>query len=491
MKDKRELIKYGLIICACLIPMFALGIASLIITPPERSDAENRMLKQKPELTAAAFFSGEYTRSLSEYYADTFPLRETFMTLSRNINGFYFFQGGARDGGMIIIERTDDDGGTGETILNVPHLSDDGASGGMSAERVPATAAPTPDPTPDPGPAGNDAPDTAGDTADTADTADVIEAPPTPAAFPDKSEAQQAGNVVVFGTRAMEIVYAKPAVMARYAETINSLAAAAPDTQSILMVAPNSGEFYSSVEMHTGMASQKNLISDVYAMLDDGVISVDAYGKLQSCTDEYIYFRTDHHWTALGAYYAYTAFCEAMGLEAVPLDDFETGIYEDFVGSMYNFTSKYPVSKILLDNPDTLTYYLPLSETVMTIYPDGPAMKKPMNFPVINRSLGTYRNKYICFIGGDNELTHIETSVTNGKSIIVVKESFANAFVPFLTSHYEHIWVIDPRKLNGSGQPAFNMADFTSKHGIGEVLYLNYPFMAVSGPYCGYLEKMR
>jgi hypothetical protein len=310
--------------------------------------------------------------------------------------------------------------------------------------------------------------------------------------FPDKSEAQQAGSVVVFGTRAMEIVYAKPDIMTRFAKAVSDLAADMPEeVQTMLMVAPNSGEFYSAEDMHTGSSSQKAIIDTVYSQLSSNVTSINAYDKLKLHTDDYIYFRTDHHWTALGAYHAYTAFCEQTGLEAVPIEDFETGSYENFVGSMYKFTAKYAVSQVLMDNPDTLTYYLPIEDTEMTIYPDGPEMLQPMKFPVINRSLGDYGNKYICFIGGDNELTHIATSVKNGKSIIVVKESFANAFVPFLTSHYEHIWVADPRKLNGKDKPSFNMADFTARHNIGQVLYLNYPFMTVSNGYCGFLEKMR
>ena len=458
--------------------MFGFGVASLFYTPPVYSEVEKRALKQRPALTAPAFFSGGYMRELSEYYADSFPLRETFMALSGRINSFYFFQGGAKDGGMMIIERADDDGGgTGESILSVQ-----GQTGADSAPSPVSTPKPTPAPTPTPTP----------DVTPTPTPAPSVPSPtPTPPYYPDKSEAQQAGNVVVFGTRAMEIVYAKPDIMTRYAQAINGLAADAPHAKTILLIAPNSGEFYSAEEMHTGPSSQKDLINSVYSQLDAGVTAIDAYGKLEDRTDEYIYFRTDHHWTALGAYYAYTAYCEGMGLDAVPIDSFESGAYEGFVGSMYHFTAKYPVSKVLLDNPDTLTYYFPVSDTLMTLYPDGPAMQKPIEFPVINTNLGNYGNKYICFIGGDNELTHIETSVKNGQSVMVVKESFANALVPFLTSHYEHIWVIDPRKLNGEGQPSFNMAEFTEQNGINHVLYLNYPFMSVSGAYCGYLEKMR
>ena len=97
--------------------------------------------------------------------------------------------------------------------------------------------------------------------------------------------------------------------------------------------------------------------------MDDSVVTVDAYSELRKHTDRYIFFRTDHHWTQLGAYYAYTAFCQSTGLEPVPIEDFETGSFEGFVGSMYTYTSKYPQSSILRDNPDTLYYYVPKTES--------------------------------------------------------------------------------------------------------------------------------
>ena len=98
------------------------------------------------------------------------------------------------------------------------------------------------------------------------------------------------------------------------------------------------------------------MIDLCYSKMAPNIVTVDAYAKLRNHTDEYIYFRTDHHWTQLGAYYAYTAFCEAAGFEAVPLEDFETGRYDNFVGSMYTFTKGYPQSDVLKNNPDYLDY---------------------------------------------------------------------------------------------------------------------------------------
>lgn len=144
-----------------------------------------------------------------------------------------------------------------------------------------------------------------------------------------------------------------------------------PDVRTISLVTPNGGEFYSPESLHTGEHSQKDMIDFCYGQMDSGIVTVDAYAKLRAHTDEYIYFRTDHHWTQLGAYYAYTAFCEAAGFDAVPLEQFQTGRYDTFLGSMYTFTKGYPQSDVLKQHPDYLDYYLPIADTHARYYADG------------------------------------------------------------------------------------------------------------------------
>lgn len=125
---------------------------------------------------------------------------------------------------------------------------------------------------------------------------------------PDISEAQYAGNVVIVGDRAMEIPTATNSVIESYAKTVNALAdALGSDVRTISLVTPNGGEFYSPESMHQGLNSQKDMIDYCYGKMGKDILTVDAYSKLRAHTDEYIFFRTDHHWTQLGAYYAYTA----------------------------------------------------------------------------------------------------------------------------------------------------------------------------------------
>ena len=307
---------------------------------------------------------------------------------------------------------------------------------------------------------------------------------------PAEEDATWAGNVIVVGTRAMEIPSANEQIIESYADAVGRLAdAMGSGVRTISLVTPNGGEFYSPQSMHTGIHSQKAMIEHCYASMDAGIVTVDAYSGLREHADEYIYFRTDHHWTQLGAYYAYQKFCEAAGFEAVALDRFQTGVYENFVGSMYTFTKGYPQSETLYNNPDTLTYYLPIYETHAKYYADASLQNGVAVSVVYTQLPESTTNKYLCYIGGDTPVCVIE-SAAEGGTCIVLKESYGNAFVPFLTSHYSKIIVIDPREFNRDGKPSLDLASFAAEQGIDDLIVINYPYMINSKAFIRYLNAL-
>ena len=307
---------------------------------------------------------------------------------------------------------------------------------------------------------------------------------------PDESEASYAGSVVVVGTRAMEIPTADEGIITSYAKAVDDLAGAmGENTRTISLITPNGGEFYSPESLHTGLHSQKDMIDLCYSKMAPNIVTVDAYAKLRNHTDEYIYFRTDHHWTQLGAYYAYTAFCEAAGFEAVPLEDFETGRYDNFVGSMYTFTKGYPQSDVLKNNPDYLDYYLPIYETHARYYADATLQNGVPVSVVYTKMDDSVSNKYLCFIGGDTPVCIIESEAEGG-TCLVLKESYGNALVPFLTSHYSKIIVIDPREFNRDGKPSLDLQQFAAEQGVDDLLVINYPYMINSKSYVHWLERL-
>lgn len=172
--------------------------------------------------------------------------------------------------------------------------------------------------------------------------------------------------------------------------------------------------------------------------------NVNIFKILQKHKKEYIYYKTDHHWTSLGAYYAYTGLCKTMGIKALPLSDYEPRITKNFYGSLYSM-GNYTFVK-----PDTLTIYekkkasrlrveyVAEGEVTDTLYAEKYLKKK---------------DKYSVFLDGNHPLIKITTDAGNGKKLAVIKDSYANSLIPFLTSHYEEILVIDLRFFNGSIAP--------------------------------------
>lgn len=309
-------------------------------------------------------------------------------------------------------------------------------------------------------------------------------------------------SMLVVGDRALEIVYGDEDLEAKYAAAVNSLAQAlGSDVQTYSIVVPNSTQFYGPEDLRSGSTDQQALIENVYNNLDSGIISVDAYSALRSHIDEYIYFRTDHHWTQLGAYYAYTAFCEAAGLEAVPLDEFESGQVTNsndgstsFLGTLYNNVAQAsPTAKAAMEaNPDTVTYYMPIVETNATSYQsleNGELYGAWNGVTTVASSVGD-SYLYMAFLGGDQPIEIIETDVDNDKVCIVLKESYGNAFAPFLTSHYSKVVVVDPREFNNSEDPSLYLPDLAQLVGATDLIVINYPFIPVNEYYITRLNRL-
>ncbi len=286
-------------------------------------------------------------------------------------------------------------------------------------------------------------------------------------------------SIILQGDRAMEIYGVAPNSLKSYATVISDFAKRVPKANVYVLLAPTSIEFYGPESYRTGSRSQAKGIGIAYGALSgENVKSVDALSEIQKHTSEYVYFRTDHHWTARGAYHAYVAFCKTAGLTPTKLEDHKTGRIDGFVGTMYTYTS----ARVLADNPDYVEYFYPISEATGMIYTDA-TMANGRSMKIITENVSN-RNKYLTFLEGDNPLEKITTSNKNGKKIAVVKESYGNAFAPFLIDHYEEVYVIDPRKVD------MNLKSFVFDNGITDVLFINYPFVPSNPTYRDSLDKM-
>ena len=192
------------------------------------------------------------------------------------------------------------------------------------------------------------------------------------------------------------------------------------------------------------------------------MIGVDTVTPLRNQNSEYIYFRTDHHWTALGAYYAYAAVCEELGMEPADINDFTVSDRGEFKGT---HTSKVARPQKL--KADTLYAYLPPQEIQAYVeYKQGPK-KVPLIKDIADDKIFS---KYLTFLGGDFELMRLENpEIQDGSTCLILKDSYGNAFAPFVTQNYQTVYVMDYRSFHRS-----NLSKFVEKYDVDDIWFIPY-----------------
>ncbi len=226
-------------------------------------------------------------------------------------------------------------------------------------------------------------------------------------------------------------------------ESMNIFAKNNPELPCSVMISPTAQEMnFSKMPNYGGYLSQKTFIEECYKQADE-LTTIDCLSYLSGHKDDYLFYRTDHHWTSLGAYYAYCAAAKALGYTAYDLNEFNIeSASSDFRGTLYSKT---------LDNgvtPDIIDYYHLKSgaPTIkMTVF-DG--AKETVYDSLYVREYLDVKDKYSSFTGSNTPLINIETSVDNGKSLLLIKDSYAHSLVPFLANHYSKITMVDMRYIN-------------------------------------------
>lgn len=166
---------------------------------------------------------------------------------------------------------------------------------------------------------------------------------------------------------------------------------------------------------------------------------VEVLPTLEAHDEEYIYYKTDHHWTTLGAYYAYEEWAKSINLTPVSFaEDTREIVAEDFLGTLH--------SKVNIRTAkDSIQVYKPSQEEKYRVYYD--LLPQEKNTIYEEKHLAT-KNKYGYFMDDNHGFIQIDTDVDNGRTLIVIKDSYANCFIPFALEHYERVCVIDLRYCN-------------------------------------------
>ena len=319
------------------------------------------------------------------------------------------------------------------------------------------------------------------------DTPSVPASTPKPSYPPitsdEKAYTYDTGTVVV-GDAGYEIYNYVSSAADRYAKTINKLTKTLDSGVEVYnMLAPTSmGITYpdnKKKQLHS--SSQEVAMDNIEKMLSGRENFIPLYDALMKHRQDDIFFRTDHHWTQLGAYYAYEAFCREKGMVPNPLKFYKKKSFPGFLGSFYRDSKQ---NKNLKAKKDTLQAYYPMSRQVSLEYTNTEGKKG--NAPVIadGKNYGEGM-KYLVYIAGDNPYTVVKNKDKHdGTSCILVKESYGNAFVPYLVDHYETIYVIDYRYWEGK------LDSFVKSKRAKEVIVLNNISMTRSSYLVGKLAQI-
>jgi len=395
------------------------------------SETENRNLAPLPQWSGHSIWSGQYLHEVENYVSDHVPYRDALVGASKTIASWGGISG--KQDPIIVATKADNTTHTSTALIEeVP-----------SRPTVPsqeAIASPT-----------------------------VSDPPPLPVANREQllkkpeEKGHVTGKVLIVDHRAVNLFSYVSSAGKLYADTLNRLrdnidTLLDPRISISVLIAPTAAEFMYNPQLKKLSASQQKAISEVYNRLKSGVTQVDALAMLRNHTEDDLYFRTDHHWTATGAYYGYAAYMKATGQTPIPLETYAKEEIPGFLGSLYSAT----LSKQLQEQPDTIVIYKPTVKHDYTVHYAG-----PLKMDLLDMNHAQKKNKYRIFLSGDRPWGRITTDANNGKRLAVIKDSYGNALIPFLLPHYGEIYVIDPRQFNKPLLP------FLREHKIGNLLFIN------------------
>ena len=223
-----------------------------------------------------------------------------------------------------------------------------------------------------------------------------------------------------------------------------------------MMLVPTACEIQKDqLDPNVPVLNQKMLIESVYSRMAGQLSTVDVYSPLYSSKDEYIYYKTDHHWTSLGAYLGYSAASRSLGYQTISLNSFDIQhASHDFYGTLY--------SKVIYDKtgPDTIDYYsYPKGTTVSKVVVDTGSSKKNYDSMYFREYL-SQKDKYSSFLGSNQPFVTVHSNAKSGKKLLVIKDSYANSLVPFLTQHYSEITMVDLRYINVDLNEKLSLDDY-------------------------------
>lgn len=221
-------------------------------------------------------------------------------------------------------------------------------------------------------------------------------------------------------------------------DAINTFALKNPTVNKYIMVVPNSVKILEDkLPKYAPVDDETVYMDKIKASIDKSVKYLDTYEALYSKKNEYIFYKLDHHWTTKGAFYVYEAIGKSMGFTPKDENFFDKKIVtKDFFGSLYSKGGFRDME------PDSIELYAPQKEEPLKV--EYLEENKTAN-SIYDMSALDKKDKYTVFLEGNHPLLKIANEAAPKKKLLIIKDSYANSFVPFLTEHYSEIYMVDPR----------------------------------------------
>lgn len=514
MRKRRRTDVICIIICAVIL--FTVSFVNIFqVNRPTQSEVEKRKLAEFPKFSFSSLVSGEFTEGINSFFADTFIGRDKIVTLSKKLDTLRGFDYNLGDGSFVILNN----GGTSASsdTSDIGNRLDSLLSGEATGTSEPQESSDVPEEPVNEGlklsksqltlTAGSGAV-LAAESSDeeaftwsvsdesvvslSADgatanikaiaegnavitcTAGELSASCSIKVEPISTGGVDNGDTADFMTNGLFIygdaVYTQcwyiPENVQTYAKVAAYYKKLFPDARVNVCIIPTSAIKIDNEEIKSQLADQEAIFNSMEEIMSDPAILggqeinfINTYYEMYAHRDEYIYFKSDHHWTQRGAYYAYKAFVESAGLEATPVDGFDIEILtEDYSGSMYEYTKDERVKSF----KDTIEAFMTKKNLTMTVTDRSGATN------TYSEAIMTWSETYSAFLCGDNPYTVINVPENpQDRNILVLKDSYGNAMVPFLAENYGNIIVVDTRYTS------MNVCEMLADYDLTDILFIN------------------
>lgn len=243
-------------------------------------------------------------------------------------------------------------------------------------------------------------------------------------------------------------------------ESIRQFASQNQEVPMYMLLVPNAANVMSRrLPSFATVQDQNRMFAQVKRELSDTVEWLDAVEALKPHADENIFYKTDHHWTSLGAFYTFSAVAEQMGIKAESASSFVSYPVSTTVNGM--LAAK---SGCRLNVREDIYIYVPrdTDNDVVVSYVD----EQRKTTSLFDSSKLKTRDQYAVFLGENTSVVDIKTVSDSQRRLLLIKDSYANSFVSFLAPYFREIVLVDPRYYSGT------IDEIMDTYRISDVLYL-------------------